>query len=211
MQLYEEERPSNWSQVVGQDKAIAQIDALRSRGLAGRAYWITGQSGTGKTTIARLIAAEVADSWATEEIDAGELTVDKLRQLADCYRGRPISGKGWAIIINEAHGLRADQVRRLLVALESIPPFVAWIFTTTCDGHDRLFADLDDAHPLLSRCQPIALTRQGLAKPFATRLAEIARTRGLGNPTVEECYKLVQSQKNNFRGSLQALEAGAFR
>ena len=61
--LYEQYRPRTFDEVVGQDKAIGKVEALRKRGLAGRAYWISGQSGTGKTTIARLIAAEVASEW----------------------------------------------------------------------------------------------------------------------------------------------------
>jgi hypothetical protein len=52
--LYETYRPKQWSEVVGQDKVIKQIDLMRKRGLSGRAYWISGQSGTGKTTIARV-------------------------------------------------------------------------------------------------------------------------------------------------------------
>ena len=58
--LYEQYRPQTWAEVVGQDKVLAKIDRLRSRSLAGRAYWLSGQSGTGKTTIARLIASEMA-------------------------------------------------------------------------------------------------------------------------------------------------------
>jgi DNA-binding NtrC family response regulator len=52
MQLTEKYRPATWSDVVGQDKIVGRIRQLAQRGLAGRAYWITGQSGTGKTTIA---------------------------------------------------------------------------------------------------------------------------------------------------------------
>jgi len=63
VQLHEQHRPRNWSDVVGQDKVVARIEGLRKRGLAGRAYWISGQSGTGKTTIARLIATEVANEF----------------------------------------------------------------------------------------------------------------------------------------------------
>ena len=81
MQLHEQYRPSAWSDVVGQDKVIARIEAIRKRGLAGRAYWISGQSGTGKTTIARLIAAEVADEMNIEEMDAGDLTAERLREI----------------------------------------------------------------------------------------------------------------------------------
>ena len=51
--LTEQYRPQAWADVVGQDKIVQRIQALAKRGLAGRAYWISGQSGTGKTTIAR--------------------------------------------------------------------------------------------------------------------------------------------------------------
>ncbi len=70
MTLTEQYRPKTWADVVGQDKAIARIQALAKRGLAGRAFWIAGASGTGKTTIARILAREVADDWYVEETEA---------------------------------------------------------------------------------------------------------------------------------------------
>jgi hypothetical protein len=63
------------------DKVVAHIRDLATGGLAGRAYWLSGQSGTGKTTIARLLAAEVASPWDIEETDAGALTTTTLRDL----------------------------------------------------------------------------------------------------------------------------------
>ena len=98
MQLFEAYRPVVWSDVVFQDKALATIGRLRARGLGGRAYWISGQSGTGKTTIARLLAAEVADPISIEEIDTTELTTtstDRIRanharfSLRICGRTQP--------------------------------------------------------------------------------------------------------------------------
>jgi replication-associated recombination protein RarA len=68
--LTEQYRPKSWADVVGQDKLVQRIQGLAKRGLAGRAYWLSGQSGTGKTTIGRLIAAEVADEICIEEVDA---------------------------------------------------------------------------------------------------------------------------------------------
>src|SRR5439155_22570133 len=70
--LWERERPRSWEQVVGQDKVIRQLRQLESRaGLSGRAYWLSGQSGTGKTTIARLIAAAVPIRSARKRSTAG--------------------------------------------------------------------------------------------------------------------------------------------
>src|SRR5262245_20417732 len=114
MQLHEQYRPKQWSEVVGQRKAIEQIERLRKRNIAGRSYWISGQSGTGKTTIARLIAAEVADGWSTTEIDGGQVTGEVLDNLKRDCRQRPF-GRGACLIINEAHGLRGPIIRRLLV------------------------------------------------------------------------------------------------
>lgn len=79
--LYEQYRPQTWADVLGQDKVISKIDRLRARGLAGRAYWLSGQSGTGKTTIARLIAAEVAEDFNVEEVDATDLSAARVREL----------------------------------------------------------------------------------------------------------------------------------
>ena len=65
-------RPTTWAEVVGQEKTVKAVRQLAQRGaLAGRAFFLSGQSGTGKTTIARLIAGEVAGPWDVEEMDAG--------------------------------------------------------------------------------------------------------------------------------------------
>ena len=174
--LAERYRPTGWADVVGQPKAVAMLQAKAERGqLTGRAYWLSGQSGTGKTTIARLIAGEVASEWDVDEVDAQSLTVAQLRSLEASLSLRGLSDKGGrAIIINEAHGLRRDVIRQLLVTLERIPSHVVWVFTTTCDGQESLFEDYDDASPLLSRCLRVELARRDLARPFAEREVEWA-------------------------------------
>lgn len=211
--LADKYRPRTFDDVLGQPKLVSTLRRLESTtGLGGRAYYIAGPSGAGKTTLAKLIAATIAEPWATWELTGREATAGELRSIVDrCYRGRPLGGKGFAVVINECHGLSRGSIESLLDATDSgaIPPWVEWTFTTTIEGEDRLFDDQIDAHPLLSRCLELPLARRGLAEVFAARALEIATVEGLaGDATLANVLRLVKDKRNNLRAVLSAIDAG---
>jgi len=209
MNLYDKYRPNDFDGVLGQDKAIRQIQLAGRTGFGGKAFWISGPSGTGKTTLARIIGRQIADDFCIEEYDsADKLTAEELRKIDDQIGMYGWGRGGRAIIVNEAHGLRASIVRQLLGLLERIPSHVVIIFTTTTDGL-ALFEDAQtDASPLLSRCVEVRLTSQGLCKPFAARVKQIAEAEGLDGQPIARYEQLARDSKNNMRRMLMAVESG---
>jgi DNA polymerase III gamma/tau subunit len=196
--------------VLGQDKAIRQIRLAGKTGFGGRAFWVSGPSGTGKTTLARIIARQIADDFCIEEYDsADKLTAEELRKI-DNEIGMYGWGRGGrAIIVNESHGLRAPIVRQILGLLERIPSHVVWVFTTTKEAMTMFEDDQLDASPLLSRCVQVTLTNQGLSKVFAEHVQTIARTEGLNGRPLSAYLQLARDCRNNCRMMLQQVESGA--
>ena len=207
--LFETYRPKSFDEVLGQDKAVKKVKLLLSRGWGGRAWWISGTSGTGKTTIARIIACQGADDFYVTEYDSADaMSVSEIDRLERNMSYLAPGKGGMDYIINEAHGLRKPIIRRLLGLLERIPGHVCIVFTTTKMGESKLFDDQIDAQPLLSRCAKIELTNQGLAKVFAEHCRQIAAKENLNGKPVQSYIKLAQNCKNNCREMLMAVETG---
>lgn len=207
--LFETYRPASLDEMIGQALAIRQVRRVLSRGWGGRAWWITGPSGAGKTTLARIIAREGADELGIEEIDAQDLSMDYLRGMEESFRFRMLGSKpGKAWIINEAHGMRGPILSRLLTLLERLPSHAVVIFTTTKAGEASLFADFD-APPLISRCTEITLTHDvSSTRAFAIRAHAIAQQEGIDGVPVEAYEDAVIACAGNFRRVLQRVETG---
>ena len=199
-------RPATLQDVVGQPKAVTALQRLIDRGaLGGRAYWITGASGTGKTTLARIVAGLLAEPCEILETNPKAMNGEVWDWFTRARMYRPMY-RGNALIVNEAHGLTGAQFVRLLDELEGIPAHAAVMFTTTHENAEEM--EGNDVAPLVSRCFPLPLARRDLAQAFAVRAREIAQKEGLDGQPIEKYARLAQDCKNNLRLMLQKIEAG---
>ena len=153
--FYRKWRPQKWDEVVSQEHVVQTLrNAVRS-GRIGHAYLLTGPRGTGKTTIARLLAkavncldAEPANRPCDAcqhclainegrfldlvEIDAASNTsVEDVRDLRDKINYRPSQGEFKVYIIDEVHMLSTAAFNALLKTLEEPPPHAKFILATT--------------------------------------------------------------------------------
>ena len=167
-------RPQTFENVIGQEHVTATLmNALKSNRLA-HAYLLSGPRGTGKTTVARILAKAVncqgaasgnpcnvcrscteitsGVSMDVQEIDgASNGGVEKVRELRDNIRYMPSGGCYRIYIIDEVHMLSMAAFNALLKTLEEPPPHVKFIFATT-EPHSVPVT-------ILSRCQRFDLRK----------------------------------------------------
>ena len=210
MSLADDLRPQSYEQVIGQDTAITKVKFLESkRGLTKRAIWISGLSGTGKTSIAQIIAEKISPTW-WKEFDGKNVTVKDFADWRESVKCKPMLDDGYCLIVNEVHCLSSKVIILLLNMLEALPDYVCVILTTTKEGELSLFEDNIDASPLTSRCSIINLESRGekLETAFSIYLRKISREHGLGDRPLADYVALVRRHNFNLRACIQSLESG---
>ena len=131
--LYRKYRPQSWEEIIGQEHIVRTLTNALKLGRVNHAYLFSGPRGTGKTTIARLLAKSVGCSnLDLLEIDAASNRgIDEIRQLRDGIKFAPTAGKYKVFIIDEAHQLTKEAFNALLKTLEEPPPHAIFILATT--------------------------------------------------------------------------------
>ena len=205
MQLYEKYRPSHLKDFIGQDKIKKQIDRLMARDDWDRdALFLSGPSGTGKTTLALIMAQSVCKELFINELDGDKCNIQAVHDLEMSLN--LIAPDSWrAVIVNEAHAMSRRAVQAWLTLLERLPKHTLIIFTTTEPLQADLFGNFSG--PFGSRCKVFTFTNQGLAQSMAQRAQEIAQIEDLDGQPLQRYVRLVQDCHNNMREVLQRIDA----
>ena len=206
MQLYEKYRPKTLTDFIGQPKIKKQLQAIMQRPEFDRdAFWIQGPSGTGKTSLAHIIANQLVETdQAIIELDGDECNMAMINDLKYSIGLYPARGQWKVYIINEAHAMSKQAVQGWLTLLEKLPKYRLVIFTTTESIQADLFGNFSS--PFARRCKVFSFTNQGLAQDMARRAREIALTENLNGKPEQAYLRLVQECKNNFGMVLQRIE-----
>lgn len=187
--LYRKFRPDNFADVKGQDHIVTTLTNQINASRIGHAYLFCGTRGTGKTTVAKILAKAVncqhpvngspcnecemcraiqaGTSMNVIEIDAASNNgVDNIREIREEVTYRPTEGNYKVYIIDEVHMLSIGAFNALLKTLEEPPEYVIFILATT------------EAHKIpitiLSRCQRYDFKRITI-DTIAARLDELMK------------------------------------
>ncbi len=166
--LYRKYRPQNFTEVLGQEHIVSVLKSAIEQGHISHAYIFSGSRGTGKTSVARILAHEIGIKASDiYEIDAASNTgVDNIRELNESVNTLPFESKYKIYILDEAHMLSKGAWNALLKTLEEPPTHVIFVLATT------EFAKIPET--VVSRCQTFSFKKpsQKVLKDLITVIAK---------------------------------------
>ena len=192
--LYRKFRPGTFDEVKGQDAVVTTLRNQLRTGRIGHAYCFNGTRGTGKTSVAKILAKAIncenpvdgnpcnecamckainaGSSMNVVELDAASNNgVANIREIVDEVRYYPTEGKYKVYIIDEVHMLSTGAFNALLKTLEEPPSYVVFILATT-EVHSIPIT-------ILSRCQRYDFKRIKL-ETITERLLELCEREQIG-------------------------------
>jgi DNA polymerase III subunit gamma/tau len=194
--LYRKYRPQTFAEVVGQEAVVRTLSNAIETGKIRQAYLFAGPRGTGKTSLARILAKSVncrlgptvhpdntchacvsisnGTSLDVIEMDAAsQRGIDDIREIRERVVLQPVEGRSKVYILDEAHQLTDAAWNALLKLIEEPPPHLLFVFCTT---------DLAKVLPTVrSRCQTFVFQRPRLPE-LVRKLRLIADGEGITVP-----------------------------
>jgi len=131
--LYRKHRPTNFDEVLGQEHITKVLLGAINLGNISHSYLFFGSRGTGKTSVARILAKQIGCSENDlYEIDAASNRgIDDIRELRDSVNISPFESPFKVYIIDEVHMLTKEAFNALLKTLEEPPKHIVFILATT--------------------------------------------------------------------------------
>ena len=196
--LYQKYRPASFKEVLGQEPIVKSLQGALKEKHAGHAYLFVGSRGTGKTSVARILAKELGASDADiREIDAASYTgVDNIRALREEAAVMPFESAKKVYIVDEVHMLSKAAFNAFLKLLEEPPAHVAFILATT---------ELEKVpETIQSRCQVFTF-RKPTHRVLTEMIARVAKAEGFSveNAAAELLSLLADG---SFRDALSILQ-----
>ncbi|HVM73767.1 MAG TPA: DNA polymerase III subunit gamma/tau [Candidatus Paceibacterota bacterium] len=196
--LYRTYRPASFAEVRGQEHVVGTLEKAIKNNKIAHAYLFSGGRGTGKTSVARILAAAlgVSDKDLYEIDAASNRGIDDIRQLREGVYAMPFSSPYKFYIIDEAHMLTKEAWNALLKTLEEPPAHAIFVLATT--EHDKV------PETIQSRCE-VYTFHQPTREMLTQIVADVAKEEGFTlEPAGAEIVALLA--EGSFRDALSILQ-----